>query len=64
MTKVKANDFHTWMSTTWPAVKNQRLGQAFFNHFIDGGHTDPDLFYEDDNRKALDIIYERYIDMS
>lgn len=39
---------------------NERLGQAFVNEFM-VDRNDPDLFYEEDRRKAAAVIAERYV---
>lgn len=39
---------------------NQRLGQAFMNHF-DITEPDPELFYEANEKKAKEYIKERYL---
>ena len=40
-------------------AKIQRLGQWFMNEYYPR-ETDPDLFYETDNNKAITYILERY----
>ena len=41
---------------------NQRLGQAFMNTFYTGTNViDSQLFYCEDEAKAVDFIFARYI---
>lgn len=39
--------------------RHQRYGQAFCNYF---GIQDTDIFYTDDYRQVINMIYTRYID--
>jgi len=45
------NFLHYYNSGKFP---NQRLGQAFCNHF---NRTDPDLFYQEDRKLAEEYIW-------
>ena len=39
-----------------------RLGQTFVNQFLPGsGEETADIFYESDDKKAAQMIYERYV---
>jgi hypothetical protein len=43
---------------------NERFGQAFMNTFYTGrGITDPDLFYTRDRDEAVEIIFDKYINL-
>jgi len=45
------------------AYPNQRFGQAFLNHLPDSAYMEPDpeLFYEEDDKKAHQLAVERYV---
>ena len=43
--------------------KDQRFGQAFLNKFYPQANN-PDLFYSEDNKKSLEIIYRQYTDFT
>ena len=36
-----------------------RFGQAFVNEFVNG--PDPDLFYEEDEGKAKEVAWQKYV---
>lgn len=38
------------------ANKSQRFGQFFYNRYIHTGKPWPELFYETDNAKAIEMI--------
>lgn len=52
------HDFHTGKK-----FPHQRFGQAFLNT-IYPDVTDPELFYEENTDKAVEIIFLRYVDLS
>lgn len=41
------------------ADKTQRFGQFYYNRYIHDGQPWPELFYETDNAKAIEMIVER-----
>lgn len=49
------NDFHTG------AYPSQRLGQAFVNKFTRESEPCPDIFYEANEKEAIQLIKERYV---
>lgn len=53
--------FHIWYDKfkAKPPFPDCRLGQGFVNEFAEGPH--PELFYTEDEKEALKIIYETYI---
>lgn len=43
------------------AEKHQRFGQYFVNYFLPREYTPwPELFYEKDTRKAVDLLIEKF----
>lgn len=41
---------------------NQRIGQAFLNHFGDTiVDSDPELFYESNRKIAFNLIHKNYV---
>ena len=53
--------FFTWLSDVWPKDKADglRLGQSYMNN-CQRGKPNPEIFYERDNRVALQKIIGRY----
>ena len=53
--RINVADYERFVSNFYhkKTYPNQRLGQAFCNAF---GITNPALFYEMDNREAIDLI--------
>ncbi len=41
---------------------SQRLGQWFYNTFDTSGIPFPELFYEPTLKKAIDLIYQNYLE--
>jgi len=53
-----------WQGKFLPSAgASQRLGQAFcYKFFPADAKPDSELFYEENNEKAIDIIVERYLE--
>ena len=51
-------------ATMFRTYNGQRLGQAFCNQFMNEslGMSDPELFNEVDEQKAMEIILEKYME--
>lgn len=57
--------FEEWERNVWPKDKKRgiRLGQSYFNHFSEFQHPKykgqpfPELFYQDDNKRAKELVY-------
>lgn len=61
--KVKHNDYKEFKKAyDNKAFKDQRLGQAFINHFFkEESVVDPELFYEETETAATAKIFNSYI---
>ena len=60
--KISFADYFAFEKTYYKDKRGQRLGQAFINTFYDKiKEPDPILFNETSDRKATDIIMQKYV---
>ncbi len=55
--------YHEFLNEYYHTVIDQelRIGQAFLNRFFNDA-ADPELFYETDDMKAIELIEQHYVE--
>lgn len=63
--KITCEQYIDWLCHYYESVHGTgvRAGQDFCNTFLTNGETCPELFYQEDHRKAIDYIGEHLIEI-